>query len=259
MPINQSSKQYTTTYQGSAAPDKAGFITLMAGASLPNGWLYCDGSAVSRTTYSELFAAIGTTYGVGNGSTTFNLPSISIVIDGITRQYIIKPYSDITSAASVGLSTIGGAIFNTFGDFTLQSSSPASPGSGDNRLYFKTDGNLYKKSSAGVETQIGGSTSPGVNTISSTGSPAFVSLVSNSYNLIDTSLANGNYYYAQLPTEAAGLVVYIKDKGGNAPNVPIYLLATNNIDGVSGVNAYVMRAAYESITVVCDGTDWFII
>ena len=41
----------------------------------PNsGFLYCDGSAVSRTTYAELFAKIGTTYGVGNGSTTFNLP-----------------------------------------------------------------------------------------------------------------------------------------------------------------------------------------
>lgn len=40
----------------------------------PEGWLICDGSAVSRTTYSALFAVIGTTYGSGNGSTTFNLP-----------------------------------------------------------------------------------------------------------------------------------------------------------------------------------------
>lgn len=38
------------------------------------GWLYCDGSPVSRSTYADLFAAIGTTYGVGDGSTTFNLP-----------------------------------------------------------------------------------------------------------------------------------------------------------------------------------------
>lgn len=40
-----------------------------------SGWLLCDGSAVSRTTYSELFAVIGTTYGVGDGTTTFNLPN----------------------------------------------------------------------------------------------------------------------------------------------------------------------------------------
>lgn len=42
----------------------------------PPGWLVCDGSAVSRTTYAELFAAIGTTWGAGDGSTTFNLPEL---------------------------------------------------------------------------------------------------------------------------------------------------------------------------------------
>ena len=41
----------------------------------PTGWLICDGSAVSRTTYAELFKAIGTSYGAGDGSTTFNLPN----------------------------------------------------------------------------------------------------------------------------------------------------------------------------------------
>lgn len=46
-----------------------------AAASAPSGWLLCDGAAVSRTTYAELFAAIGTTYGVGDGPTTFNLPN----------------------------------------------------------------------------------------------------------------------------------------------------------------------------------------
>jgi microcystin-dependent protein len=40
----------------------------------PTGWLVCDGSAVNRTTYASLFAAISTVYGAGNGTTTFNLP-----------------------------------------------------------------------------------------------------------------------------------------------------------------------------------------
>ena len=54
----------------------SGFMIPFAGASgvLPTGWLICDGAAVSRVTYSSLFAIIGTTYGVGDGSTTFNLP-----------------------------------------------------------------------------------------------------------------------------------------------------------------------------------------
>jgi microcystin-dependent protein len=43
-------------------------------SAVPTGWLYCDGSAVSRTTYATLFGVIGTTFGSGDGSTTFNLP-----------------------------------------------------------------------------------------------------------------------------------------------------------------------------------------
>lgn len=43
---------------------------------LPSGTLICDGSSISRTTYAELFAVIGTTYGAGNGSTTFNIPNL---------------------------------------------------------------------------------------------------------------------------------------------------------------------------------------
>lgn len=53
----------------------AGVIQMWGGAAAPTGWLLCDGTAVSRSTYSAIFAVIGTTFGVGNGSTTFNLPS----------------------------------------------------------------------------------------------------------------------------------------------------------------------------------------
>src|SRR5678815_2641662 len=51
-----------------------GAILDYAGPNPPPGWLACDGRAISRTTYSELFAAIGTAWGAGDGSTTFNLP-----------------------------------------------------------------------------------------------------------------------------------------------------------------------------------------
>ena len=52
----------------------AGVVLFYAGASAPTGWIICDGSEVSRATYPTLFTNIGTTWGVGNGSTTFNLP-----------------------------------------------------------------------------------------------------------------------------------------------------------------------------------------
>jgi microcystin-dependent protein len=51
-----------------------GAVFSFSGASAPNGFLLCDGAAVSRTTYAALYAVIGTTYGTGDGSTTFNLP-----------------------------------------------------------------------------------------------------------------------------------------------------------------------------------------
>lgn len=54
-----------------------GAVMPYAGSSAPTGWLLCQGQAVSRTTYAALFAAIGTTYGGGDGSTTFNVPDLS--------------------------------------------------------------------------------------------------------------------------------------------------------------------------------------
>lgn len=49
-----------------------------AGAVAPTNWLICDGSAISRTTYQDLFNVIGTTFGAGDGSTTFNLPDMRL-------------------------------------------------------------------------------------------------------------------------------------------------------------------------------------
>jgi hypothetical protein len=54
----------------------SGIIMPFAGATAPAGYLTCDGTDVSRTTYAALFAAIGTSWGVGDGSTTFNLPDL---------------------------------------------------------------------------------------------------------------------------------------------------------------------------------------
>lgn len=53
-----------------------GSIIAYGGDAPPDGWLHCNGQAVSRTTYAALFAAIGTRFGAGNGSTTFNVPDL---------------------------------------------------------------------------------------------------------------------------------------------------------------------------------------
>lgn len=53
-----------------------GAVVSYAGLNVPTGWLICDGRAISRTTYANLFAIIGTQYGAGDGSTTFNIPNL---------------------------------------------------------------------------------------------------------------------------------------------------------------------------------------
>src|SRR5579875_4098 len=70
-----------------------GVVTSYAGTSAPNGWLLCYGQAVSRTAYAALFAAVGTAYGPGDGSTTFNLP-------------------DLRGRAPFGVDNMGGTVAN---------------------------------------------------------------------------------------------------------------------------------------------------
>ncbi len=54
-----------------------GIVVPWGSASIPSGFLECNGAAVSRSTYAALFAVVGTTYGVGDGSTTFNVPDLT--------------------------------------------------------------------------------------------------------------------------------------------------------------------------------------
>lgn len=65
------------TYNGGTKSTRTGKIIVWASNNIPSGYLLCNGQAVSRETYHELYKVIGTTYGSGDGSTTFNLPNIS--------------------------------------------------------------------------------------------------------------------------------------------------------------------------------------
>lgn len=65
-----------TNVSWGANPNPAGVVLAYASTTAPTGYLLCDGTAVSRATYAGLFAVIGVTYGVGDNSTTFNLPDL---------------------------------------------------------------------------------------------------------------------------------------------------------------------------------------
>lgn len=86
----QSSPLQLPSYNPYLPPPATGSILTNSTDIVPDGYLATDGSEVSRTTYSALFLVIGTYYGDGNGSTTFNLPNLSCETNNCVVSYIIK-------------------------------------------------------------------------------------------------------------------------------------------------------------------------
>jgi microcystin-dependent protein len=80
-------------------------------SSVPSGFLECNGAAVSRTTYADLFAIVGTTYGAGNGSTTFDLPDLQDnVAVGKSNNKALASSGGANTVASTG--NVGGSTAN---------------------------------------------------------------------------------------------------------------------------------------------------
>jgi len=89
-----------------------GLIVPWSSASTPSGFLDCDGVAVSRTTYSALFAVISTTYGVGDGTTTFNVPDLTDkTIIGKSPTKALASTGGANTVAATG--SVGGSLANT--------------------------------------------------------------------------------------------------------------------------------------------------
>lgn len=97
-----------------------GTILPFAGGSIPSGFLACNGAAISRTTYSALYSAIGTTYGSGNGSTTFNVPQIE-------DNRFLEFSSTRGSKHNAGLPNITGDITDTYQFGNMSSSGTVLP------------------------------------------------------------------------------------------------------------------------------------
>jgi microcystin-dependent protein len=90
-----------------------GAIFAYTGKTLPDGWLLCDGSAVSRSTYATLFMVVGTTYGVGDAASTFNLPDLrGRVPVGLETMGDISSSGRLTNTNS---GNINGTLLGAFG------------------------------------------------------------------------------------------------------------------------------------------------
>jgi len=99
---NNSTKVATTAFVSNGATMPCGTIIAFAGATAPAGWLLCNGQAVSRTTYADLFKLIGTSYGAGNGSSTFNVPDLR-------GRFLEGANGNLHSKADAGLTNITGS------------------------------------------------------------------------------------------------------------------------------------------------------
>jgi microcystin-dependent protein len=93
---------------GTVGAVPAGGVMPFAGSTAPAGWLLCFGQAVSRSQYGELFAVLGTSYGSGDGSTTFNLPDL--------RGRVVAGEDDMGGSAANRLTAaVSGVAGNTLG------------------------------------------------------------------------------------------------------------------------------------------------
>lgn len=125
--------------------EKAGDIKFHAANAIPPGWLKANGAAVSRTAYAALFAAIGTTYGAGDGATTFNLPDL--------RGEFLRGYHDgSTNDPDYATRAFGSAQADA-----LESHSHTVPANGDGTSAFLATGSggggVVTTSTGGAETR----------------------------------------------------------------------------------------------------------
>jgi microcystin-dependent protein len=146
-------------------------------STAPTGWLFCAGQAVSRTTFSALFSAIGTTYGAGDGSTTFNVPDLrgrTIAgvdnMNGTAANRITSGGSGITGTT---LGASGGAETHTLTTAQLASHNHGvtDPGHTHTRPLFSngTWGNNASGANATGTNSASGSGTSGANTSATTG------------------------------------------------------------------------------------------
>lgn len=116
---------------GGLAP--TGVVLPFAGSTAPAGWVFCFGQAVSRTTFADLFAALGTAYGTGDGSTTFNLPDLRGRIPGGKDNMGGSAANRLTTGGSgvngANLGAVGGAETHTLTNAQLPSQAIGTGGS----------------------------------------------------------------------------------------------------------------------------------
>ena len=135
----------------------SGTIVPWSDSSVPTGFLECDGAAVSRSTYATLFGIIGTTYGAGNGSTTFNVPdlqdNVAVSKSGTKNLGSTGGANTVASTGNVGGSTANASLSTAqLASHTHQGRvAPYSPGAPSGQVnYPLTNDRFYGLATSGT-------------------------------------------------------------------------------------------------------------
>jgi len=155
----------TGAAQGSAV-SPTGMITAFGSSTPPTGWLLCNGAAVDRTIYAALYTVIGTTWGAGDGSTTFNVPDL-------TNRTAL-------GAGVITIGTRGGVSSVTLSTANLPAHSHSITDPGHNHTTVAPDSIGTTGTNVGAIDATGGTTgtsTTGITTTNTTGSGASFSIL----------------------------------------------------------------------------------
>jgi microcystin-dependent protein len=154
--------QRTGAAQGGVTP--RGQVALFGSITPPGGWLLCDGSAIDRIVYSALFSIIGTTFGIGDGTTTFNIPDLR-------GKFVI-------GAGMIPVGTTGGSSSVTLSTTELPAHTHTITDPGHNHSTLATTSNVTTGTDPGGVTTGGttGTSTTGI-TVNSTGTGSAFSIL----------------------------------------------------------------------------------
>lgn len=194
-----------------------------AAASAPAGWLFCAGQAISRTTYADLFSAIGTAFGTGDGSTTFNLP------DARGRTLFGRDNMGGTAASRLTVPIDGSALGASGGHQALQAHTHGINDPGHGHTGYTDMQGVHAHT--GTTNWVGDHThgyvrsdgSPGGTPSSSTGGTAPASIQTDPAgghnHTFTTDVGGGHNHIVQTYNSQAG-VSTVSSGDGNAQNIP---------------------------------------